>query len=306
MGRTAQDLHSRVFLQSPEAIRKEVDSLLVEMDPAVELSPLHTGIGDCVRLFDGRYPGYRRCNTLYHDVSHTLAVFLAAARLMHAVHHAHPAVRLSSRTRVFGLLNALFHDAGLIQTEEDTEGTGAKYTDGHEARSIRFLKLYLEKRRFFENRIGDCAHIIGATIVALSTEEIPFRNDRVRLAACIVGSADLLAQMADRLYLEKLLYLYREFQEAGMSEFTSELDLLKKTESFYRNVSRERLRKELGGVDSLMRVHFQKRFGLDRDFYQESIDKNMLYLRRILMKHERDYRNMLRRAGIVRRLERAS
>jgi len=306
MGRTAQDLYSRIFLQSPEAIRKEVDSLLLEMDPDVELPPLHAAFTDCVRLFDGRYPGYRRCNTLYHDVSHTLSVFLAAARLMDGAHHGLPDVKLSSRTRVFGLINALFHDAGLIQTEEDTEGTGAKYTAGHEARSIRFLMLYLEERGFFVNRMGDCAHIIGATIVGLSTEEIPFRNEEVRLAARIVGSADLLAQMADRLYLEKLLYLYREFQEAGMSEFTSELDLLKNTESFYRNVSRERLRKDLGGVDSLMRVHFQKRFGLDTDFYQQNIDKNMLYLRRILMKHERDYRDMLRRAGIVSSLERNS
>lgn len=301
MGKSSEDLFDRVLLQSPEAIQREVQALLSEMEPAADLSSVRQAAADCLRLYRGEYPGYQRCKTLYHDVNHALAVYLATARLMHGAFAR--GQRLPIDLCTFTLINAVFHDAGLIQSVDDTEGTGAKYTTGHEVRSIRFVKLYLAERELFTDFIDDCAHIIGCTIVGLPPTEISFRSDETRLMGCILGSADLMAQMADRLYLEKLLYLYREFQEAGMSEFSSELDLLKKTESFYRKVSRQRLQKDLLDVASFMTSHFAKRLGLDRDIYRESTENNIVYLRKILLKHEQNYRDMLRRAGIVASLE---
>ena len=49
------------------------------------------------------------------------------------------------------------------------------------------------------------------TVTAL--EEIPFRSDETRAMGRILGSADLIAQMADRTYLEKFPLLFEEFQE---------------------------------------------------------------------------------------------
>ena len=37
----------------------------------------------------------------------------------------------------------------------------------------------------------------------------------------VLGTADLVAQMADKNYQEKLPLLFLEFQEAGMEEFES-------------------------------------------------------------------------------------
>ena len=207
---------------------------------------------------------------------------------------------------MLGLISALFHDVGLIQTEDDREGTGAKYTIGHEERSIEFMKDYLRAKDFYVDHLNDGAHIIGCTITDLSLTEIPFRSKELKLMGQIVGSADLLAQMADRLYLEKLLYLYKEFQEGKIPGFESEFDLLKKTESFYKNVSKKRLEKELGGATALMRAHFKNRRGVDRDFYQENIEKNIKYLTTVILKYEKNYRQMLRRAGIVADLEKVS
>jgi len=301
VGRADYDLYQRIFFQSPQEIRNGVNAVLLQMDPQTDFSPLNQAVDDCIRLFKGQYPGYRACRTLYHDISHTLSVYLAACRLIHGAH-------LTGRTmaaemRIFTLINALFHDAGLIQTADDTEGTGAKYSTGHEVRSIRFTKLYLSANKIFLERLGDSAHIIGSTIVRLPTGEIAYRDEDTRLAGYILGTADLLAQMADRLYLEKLLYLYREFKEAGLSEFHSELDLLKKTEAFYREVSKQRLREELGDVRIWMKEHFAHQMGVRKDFYEESIEKNIVYLRKILLKHEHEYRQMLRRAGIVDNLK---
>ena len=118
----------------------------------------------------------------------------------------------------------------------------------------------------------------------------------------IVGSADLLAQMADRYYLEKLLLLYKEFEEARLGGFDSELDLLKKTVDFYENRAQKRFQEELGGVSIYMRAHFKDRWGMDRDLYDESIRKNIEYLKSLITLCEDSYTcylENLRRGGIT-------
>ena len=145
--------------------------------------------------------------------------------------------------------------------------------------------------------------MVECTILMLSPKEIHFRNDDVDLLGKIVGTADLVAQIADRIYLEKLLYLYQEFEEARVPGFDSELVLLKKTEAFYRDISKKRIDEDLDGVASLMHLHFKERWGIDKDLYEEYIQKNVDYLRTVLQKHEDNYRNMLKRGGIVQNLK---
>ncbi len=57
----------------------------------------------------------------------------------------------------------------------------------------------------------------------------------------MLGSADLLGQMSDRAYLEKLLFLYKEFREAGIPGFNTEFDIIRKTVDFYE-ITVQRLR----------------------------------------------------------------
>jgi hypothetical protein len=91
-----------------------------------------------------------------------------------------------------------------------------------------------------------------------------------------------VAQIADRHYLEKLLLLFQEFKEAGIPDFATELDLLKKTEGFYKNITRKRLENEFGGIYNSMLSHFKHRWELHKDLYAESIQRNIGYLRSIL------------------------
>ncbi len=297
-------MYFRVFLQEPAEIISEAKHLLSLIDSEANYKILEDAFGNTVKLFKGFLKGYQASKTKYHNLDHTLAVFLAAARLVHGT--VVTGREIDTDIILLGLISALFHDVGLIQTEDDREGTGAKYTIGHEERSIEFMKDYLRAKDFYVDHLNDGAHIIGCTITDLSLTEIPFRSKELKLMGQIVGSADLLAQMADRLYLEKLLYLYKEFQEGKIPGFESEFDLLKKTESFYKNVSKKRLEKELGGATALMRAHFKNRRGVDRDFYQENIEKNIKYLTTVILKYEKNYRQMLRRAGIVADLEKVS
>jgi len=110
--------------------------------------------------------------------------------------------------------------------------------------------------------------------------------------------------MADRIYLEKLLFLYREFLEANISAYKSEEDLLEKTLDFYR----ASWRKMLGDAEydtQHMRAHFRERWDDDRDLYTRAVQNNMTYLKKILTEHAGGrYREHLKREGLVDRLSR--
>ena len=97
-----------------------------------------------------------------------------------------------------------------------------------------------------------------------------------------VGAGDLLAQLADRYYLEKLLLLFQEFEEAGIPGYATPYDLLQKTTTFYRDVAQKRLKEELGQVDTFMLSYFRSRWSIEKDFYREAIDRNLEFLETIL------------------------
>jgi hypothetical protein len=77
---------------------------------------------DFMDLFAGRYPGYRKCNTRYHDLKHTTDTFMAMARLIHGA--AIKGIKITRRGTSLWLISALMHDTGYIQTVDDQTGTG--------------------------------------------------------------------------------------------------------------------------------------------------------------------------------------
>ena len=280
----------------PEKTLEEVLHLIRRLGAGDE-GLIRDAFDDMVRVFRGDYPGYRKSNTRYHDLDHTCAVFLAMARLMHGAHvEGH---RWSDREVALGLFGALFHDVGLIQKSDDVDGTGAKYTLGHEERSVEFMSRYLCKAGIGQDAIEEAGQMIGCTIMARAPEEIRFHSDNHRLLGHMVGTADLLAQMAERTYLEKLLLLFREFEEAEIPGFDSELVLLEKTEDFYTHVVQTRLEKQLGGVSRFMKPHFNDRWDIDVDLYLRVIQRNLDYLHSVLEEDKSLYREKLRRGGIV-------
>ncbi len=295
------EIQNIIFLKRRDTIIEEVEKIISLIDSDIDYAPLEEIFTDTVKLYNGEYPGYQACNTRYHDLDHTVMVFLATARLIHSLYLTGKSFKKNNI--VLTLIGALLHDAGFIQTEDDKEGTGAKYTIGHETRSNQFVRRYFLTKGYREDDIIDCTHIIQCTILALSPKDIPFRTREIELLGKIVGTTDLLAQIADRIYLEKLLYLYEEFEEANVPGFDSELELLKKTENFYKVISKKRMEEDLGGVASFMHLHFKNRWGIDRDLYQEYIDKNIEYLRSVLEKYENNYRQMLKRGGITKSLQ---
>ncbi len=283
--------------KDPAKVLEEVSQLAQIMGADSRFGLVEESMADTVRLFRGEYPGFRESNTKYHDLVHTCAVFLAVGRLSHGAWIEGHAI--TSRGLVLALCGALFHDSGLIQTEDDQDGTGAKYTIGHEARSIAFMERYFAERGMPREDIDDCTHIICSTILSKPMKEIPFRNPEIELMGKLLGASDLLAQMADRSYLEKLFLLYREFEEAGIEGFDSELMLLEKTEGFYEHVFKKRLAQDLDNVHRFMLPHFRDRWNMDYDPYLDSIERSIEYLNVVLKEYKASVHAQLRRDDIL-------
>jgi hypothetical protein len=253
------------------------------------------------RLFAGAYPGWRACNTEFHDLTHSADTLLAMARLMHGAHVA--GVPFSDAELTAGVISAMFHDSGYIQAESDTEGTGARYTACHEERSIVFLAGYLKARGLPAEYQSLSEGMLLCTNLRVKVAAIRFGPGNARLLGQILGAADLLGQMAARTYLEKLLFLYYEFQEGKVPGFSDEFDLLQKTFGFYE-ATRRRLAQDLGGVDRYMLPHFQARWGLSQDLYASAIEQHIAYLRRVIAQGPQKYRELLRRDGLMEKLDR--
>ncbi|MFP4476279.1 MAG: hypothetical protein ACLFOY_12030 [Desulfatibacillaceae bacterium] len=289
-----------VRMDDPFAVLEEVRTIFHLMFPEGEFAPVRRVFDDVRLLFAGNYPGYRACNTRFHDLQHTTDCFIAMARLLHGAWCT--GVGFEEKSVIDCLVASLLHDTGYIQTEEEVVGTGARYTQVHVQRSIAFMKRYFKDHGYTDDEFRLCRQCLECTGLDVNIEGIPFKDDIEEMVGHMLGTADLLGQLGDRTYLEKLLFLYREFKEAGIPGFVNEQDLLKKTEAFYQHTNK-RFSEELADVRRFIRPHFATRWGIDRDLYAEAIRANMTYLRYVMDNHEDEYRSYLRRGGYVKAIE---
>jgi hypothetical protein len=123
----------------------------------------------------------------------------------------------------------------------------------------------------------------------LDLDDIELDDPRDAICGHLLGTADLMAQMADRCYLEKCRdRLYKEFvlggvavERARQGEYTvryeSGIDLLKKTPLFYQQVSRERLYAKFNRAYRYIEVLYD-----GQNPYVDAIRSNMSHLIRVL------------------------
>ena len=299
-------LKTLAYLEDPPEFLEETEKIVSLMFPQFDFYLIRRVFEDIEKLFDGRYPGYRGCNTRYHDLNHTMHCFVVMARLMHGAFI--NKIIFRKKYVALGLISALMHDTGYIQLMEDSTGTGAKYTLFHIERSIEFIEKYFKKKRFSLRDFTFCRDCLRCTGNNVNIKEIQFESYEHEIVGKILGTADLIGQMADRKYLEKLTFLYEEFREGGVSFFNNELDLLKATPDFWE-FTKQRFVTEFGNVDCYLRDHFRVRWGIDRDLLREVIERNMKYLKFIMEYHEADYPRYLSYEGIkeiiieIRKLE---
>lgn len=281
------DVTNRINVEDPDQVRDAVLALFAARYPGADLAPLRQAFEDVKSLFRGTFPGYLPCDTLYHDLRHTLDMTLAMARLLDGHDRTHvEAERIGARRAMLGVVVALLHDSGYLKRASEAHiENGAVFTKVHVSRSGDFLTRYLPQLGYAEEA-GAAAKLVHFTGYEMDIEDILLHDPKDRLLGCLVGTADLIGQMSDRLYLEKCReFLYPEFVWGHIARetladgreivrYASPDDLMLKTPGFYEYVARARIEKKLGGVDRYAEAHFD-----GPSLYQTEIDRNMGFLK---------------------------
>ncbi len=287
-----------VDMDSPEAVLDEVLFIMTLVAPQMDLTKLTNAFSFIASLYRGQWPGERACNTHFHDFRHITDTFLAMSRLIHGAGLSGRSI--APRQAFVGLVATLAHDAGYIQARSDDLGTGAKYTDVHVTRSMDFVAQYGQRFGLTSGEIPICQLMIQCTDLDVDVSALDFPSRTIELLSKLLACADLIGQMADRIYLEKLFYLYREFEEGQSSPYKDEMDLLSKTLQFFPAMA-DRMRNQLNGYDRFAQPHFKERWDISENLYRVAIAKQEHYLRHILDHPECDPSQFLRRKNIVRK-----
>ncbi len=251
---------------------------------------LERAFRDAAALYEGRHADYHPCDTEYHDLQHVLDVTLAMARLMDGYERARRTgeAPLGPERFIIGALAALFHDFGYLRHRQDRRHRyGAEYTLTHVSRGATYLRGYLR-----ELGMGGLASA-GATLIHFTGYERPAETIRLsdtvmRRLGHMLGTADILAQMSDRCYLEKCRdRLYPEFVLGGLAgrklagkrslpQFASGDELVQRTPGFYLGASR-RLDLQLARAYDYAGEHFG-----GENLYLSEMRKNIDHAQRVV------------------------
>ena len=283
------DVSAQVKTTDSSIVNSEVDRIFLELYAASSTEKIDRAFADLTTMYRGGRPGYHACDTAYHDIQHVLDVTLAMARLIDGYERGRIGLEpLDASMFRLGVITALFHDCGYIRTLDDRmHRNGGELTLTHVSRGARFLRDYLPKIG-----MGEVADV-AAALIHFTGYEIPVAEIRVpslahRLLGSLLGSADIIAQMSDRCYLEKCRdRLYPEFLAGGIARkrrpdgkeevvYGSGEDLVRKTPNFYEGASR-RLDSDLGGTHVYARNHFG-----GQHLYMEELTKNIEFAQEIV------------------------
>jgi len=237
--------------------------------------------GDIVDLFNGRRPGYHRCDAEYHNLYHTMQTVPPFVEIINGWNKSGAIPRVSVDFFDYGTIAVLLHDTGYIKEMGDDDGTGAKYTLTHVQRSIDFAKVYLREIHLPVDGVRHILNIIRYTWVTLDIAT-HFRNDEERIVGCALGTADLLGQMSSPDYIDTLPILFNEFAESYSFEGVEKLhgkgstlyanvdELIRTTPTFYEEVALKRF-KMMGSMEKYIPYHY----GGEENPYMTAIERNI-------------------------------
>lgn len=279
---TQADPTQTVDLSSPYEVLTHIDGILKRVWPEYDHATLARMVDDVARAFRGDYPGLLRCDTYYHDLRHALDAGLAMARLLdgHAkVTRNKGGAIIDAEHALLGVLLALTHDIGLLRLYDEAHLQGASLTPVHERRGVGFMTDYLAHTPLAH--LASKAELIMVTRLDYHMpRDLPPVDDVI---ACLLGTADLMSQLADRSYLEKCReFLFIEFSAIGIAggsdvAYPTPEILLKKTPGFYTGLLRQRIHDEYRDADRFMKAYFDGNCP-----YAASIERNFSYLQKVL------------------------
>ena len=282
--RSEFDVTNRINTTDPVCVKLEVARIFRTLYSRNQAPILTRAFDDMVRMYRGQLPGYAGCDTEYHDIQHVMDVTLAMARLLDGYERSRgDGPHIDERIFQLGVICALFHDCGYIRRSSDMRHrTGAEYTTTHVSRGGKFLKEYLPTIGM-EDFADVAPSILHFTGYERPVDTIDLENPMFRLVGSLLGSADIIAQMSDRCYLEKCRdRLFPEFvlgnlagrKRAGsrsLPHFASGAELVQKTPNFYQGALK-RLDLQLARAYEYAARHFD-----GPNPYLDEMRKNVTY-----------------------------
>lgn len=247
------------------AVEREVMDGFRTLFPGSDPSFIPRAFALAKSAFEGRYPGYFPIDAVYHDLEHTLQGTLCLFRLLSGRAAAGTQPALTPRWHELTLLSILFHDSGYLRTSEEREGTGARFTPTHVARSEVFVEKVLGKAGYPPGDIQAMQRMIRCTELNIEVGRIPFASELERQLGFALATADLLAQMAADDYVDKLPALFAELAESYQLEpaspknsprFVSAQDLKQKTSDFWTFYVLPKINKDFLGVYRYLNLPF--------------------------------------------------
>jgi hypothetical protein len=285
------DVTNTVNVADPRDVGREVCRLMRALYPETDVVPVLKAFDVFTKIYAGTLPGYHGCDTWYHDAQHSLDCTLAMARLLDG--HERSATRrgaLGERRVRLGVLCALFHDVGYIRRFDETSvHNGAELTLCHVTRSGEFLVDFLPTVGF-EKEAALAQELVQFTGYEKPLDQVRVKNAHDRRLGFLLGTADLIAQMADRAYPEKCRnFLYHEFEACGLAGagkpggpkpvYESPEDLLRKTPQFADKLFRERLDGYFEGA-----YHYMEQYFGGENPYLAEIRKHLDFVQQLVAK----------------------
>ena len=284
MRRSDFDVTDKIRTTDPLEVGGEIMRLYRGLYGGRESRPIKRALRDLVSMYRGEHPDYHPCDTDYHDLQHVLDVTLATARLLDGYEHGFGgAAPLPAAYFDVGVVTALFHDFGYLRHRNDHKHRfGAEYTLMHVARGSQFLREYLPRIGLKQYAYA-ASQLVHFTGYERKPDTIRLEDPLLRRVGEILGTADVVAQMSDRCYLEKCRdRLYPEFVLGGLTRralpdgrivtiFKSASDLVRQTPGFYFNAMK-RLDEQLHYAYKYAEKHFG-----GRNVYIEEMRKNVRY-----------------------------
>ena len=270
--------------KDPVAVQAVAQAIFADLFPDADGGFITRAFGIFADCFSGRYQGYQAIDTGYHDTEHTLLGALCLVNLFEGWGRSMASPELRPRMFELGLWGILLHDSGYLKRHGDNDGGGAKYTLEHVERSVSFCAHLLEELGYTDEDILAVQCMIRTTGLDVEFGELDFQSDTDRKVGYAVCTADLLGQMSDGNYLEKLSYLHEEFREAAASgsaaaeqfHYADLEQLLQRTPSFWRDYVWPRMDRD---CDAVWR-YLNRPYPDGRNEYLELVEKNLAAVRR--------------------------
>lgn len=281
-------------MASPGAVADAICAILGRRYAGFDEVLLRDGFIDIEDIFWGRYPGLLPCDTPYHDLRHSMSTALAMARMVDGYEAVYGgmAPALGAELGCLGVLLALFHDVGFIRRLSEAGIKGACLIREHEQRSVDFMHGYLAAGPLA--KYSELAELIHTTNFSRRTcETLDGRSQQLVDIGKMLGTSDLISQIAGRYYLERCHhFLYQEFVDAGADRsvspsgetivlYATPEDLLRKTPGFYDHLVKPRLENDFSHVYRYIGEHFG-----GEDPYALAMQRNLDFLREMIERND--------------------